>query len=136
MRSAEVAELLRCPTSTVPRQARRAGLDHVIGNADAWSPGDVLAVMVLRALDGKATYAEGARKCGEALDAGYPPAYLVTRGGSENVVVIDDGDELQVQSTVAGILLQASDAGAPVQVVKLRPMVQKLEPWIRELARA
>lgn len=127
MKAAEIAKLLGVAPSSVSRYATRASI------ANPRSPGDALALMVLRALDGSARFAEGARKTGEALDAGYPPAYLMTRGGTENVVVIESESPSATDEMLAALLLQANDAGAAVRVVKLRPMVATLQPWLAEL---
>lgn len=132
MRTTEVAELLEVSPTSVPRYARRAGLEPSIGGAH-WSPGDALAMLTLRQLGGSARFAEGCRKVGEAIDNGYPPAYLVTRGGPENVAVIEAEDPAVADELVVELLAQASDAGAAVRVVKLRTMVRRLDPWLREL---
>jgi hypothetical protein len=145
MRSADAAKVLQLDhLSIVARLRDRAGLPRPIGAGGVstrWSPGDVLAMFVVLECDGasdgrESRWAEGARKCGEALDAGYPPAYLVTRGGSENVVVIESESPAQTDEMVAALLLQASDAGAAVKVVRLRPIVKRLAPWMAELVDA
>lgn len=133
MRSREIADLLEVATTTIPRLARRAGVPDPIGGGDSWSPGDALALMVLQRLDGRSEFAESARKCGEALDARYVPAYLVTRGGPELALVLEGP---QADNELVALLLLASDAGTPVRVLKLRPMVEQLEPWTRELVTA
>lgn len=141
MRTPEIAKLLGQGERNVTRLAYALGLASPIGsgNSHAWSPGDVLAMLTLVALNGPTggeQYVEGALKCGEALDAGYPPAYLVTRGGTENVVVLESESPAQTDEMVAALLLQASDAGSAVRVVKLRPMVKALGPWLAELVDA
>lgn len=133
MRTSEVAQLFGVTHGRVANFARAVGIDRAIGSRDSWSPGDALALWIVRELDGKPRFADGARKCGEALDSGYPPAYLITRGGEEYVVVIESESPAQTDEMVASLLLQANDAGAVVRVVRLRPMVARLAPWLAEL---
>lgn len=145
MRSAEVVQVLGLRYhEEVARLRDRVGLTAPVGqgNRHSWSPGDALAMHIVRELgraqqgSAESKWAEGARKCGEAVDNGYCPAYLVTRGGPENVVVIETENPKQTDEMLGELLLQASDAGAAVRVVKLRTIVRKLEPWIRELVDA
>lgn len=145
MRSADAVEILGLDhLSIVARLRDRAGLHPIIGAGGVstrWSPGDVLAMHIVAEIDGpgggiESRWAEGARKCGEALDSGFRPAYLITRGGDENVVVIESEHPEQTDEMVAALLIQASDAGATVKVVRLRQIVKRLEPWLAELVDA
>lgn len=146
MRSADVAKLLgidASPNVLVPRLRDRAGLAAPIGSGyrHSWSPGDVLAMFIVNELDGpgggvESKWAEGARKCGEALDNGYTPAYLVARGLAENLVVLESENPDATDEMLAAVLMQAIDAGAAVKVVRLREMVRRLAPWMAELVDA
>lgn len=146
MRSAEVADLIGITLGNTLRVAYQLGLGEAIGTGahHHWSPGDALAMSIMQSIstDVRAgrgpeltptIYAEGAVKCGEALDNGYRPAYLVTRGRTENVVVLETEDPRATDEMVEALLLQAMDAGAAVKVVRLRGTVSALEPWLHEL---
>lgn len=141
MRSRDALEVLSITDPrTITRLRDRAGLAAPIGSGTPhrWSPGDVLAMYIVHEFDGasdgrESKWAEGARKCGEALDNGYRPAFLVTRGHTENLVVIETEHPDQTDEMVKDLLMQASDAGAAVKVLRLREVVAALEPWLSEL---
>lgn len=138
MRTVEVQHLLGHPHTHALRTLYRVSDTAPVGSGAQhhWSPGEALAALVLTALDGHEQYVEGARKCGEALDNGYPPAFLVTRGGCESIVVIETEDPRATDEMVQSLLLQASDAGAAVRVVRLRPYLELLAPFVSELVDA
>lgn len=135
MRTVDVAHLLGAGHTHVLRTLYRVSETAPVGSGAQhhWSPGEALAAIVLSELDGHESFIEGARKCGEALDNGYPPAFLVTRGGCESVLVIESEDPRATDEMVTSLLLQASDAGAAVRVVRLRPYLELLDPYVREL---
>lgn len=138
MRTVEIAHLLGAGHTHVLRTLYRVSETAPVGSGAQhhWSPGEALAAMVLIELDGRELYVESARKCGEALDNGYPPAFLVTRGGCESIVVIESEDPGATDEMVTALLLQASDAGAAVRIVRLRPFLEQLAPFVSELVDA
>jgi hypothetical protein len=135
MRTSDAARILDVHPSQVSRLAYACGLTRPIGSGSGhrWSPGDVLALWIFRSLESSERYAEGARQAGWALDAAASPAFLVTRGGSEYQIICDADFLGRAEECLAEMLLQATDAGMPVRVVRLRPMVAKLAPFIRSL---
>lgn len=138
MRTSDAAHVLGCNSRVVTRLAYALGITQPIGagSAHIWSPGDVLSMAVFRALDSHDRYADGARQAGWALDADARPCFLVTRGGPENLVVCETDLAGQAEEILAEVLLQASDAGCAVRVVRLRPMIESLAPFVRELVNA
>lgn len=146
MLSSDASELLGVEITRVSRLGYRTRIAEPLGsgNVHHWSPGDVLAMHIVNELDGpgasgvrpESLWAEGARACGEALDNQFEPAFLVTRGESEFVVVLESIDPPTTDEMVAALLLQALDAGAAVKVVRLRNFVAMLEPWCVELVDA
>lgn len=147
MRTVDAAKVLRVEQRTITRLRDRAGLAAPIGSGSAyrWSPGDVVAMFIVKELDGpdrqgsggmESQWAEGARKVGEAVDSGFPPAFLLTRGGSENVVVLESEHPDATDEMLAELLTQASDAGAVIRVVPLRRFLRRLAPWMHELVDA
>lgn len=146
MWSSDASSLLGVEITRVSRLGYRAGCAIPLGsgNPHHWSPGDVLAMHIVNELDGpgasglrpESKWAEGARACGEALDNQFAPAYLVTRGAAEFVVVLESIEPRTTDEMVGALLLQASDAGAAVKVVRLREFVARLGPWLAELVDA
>jgi hypothetical protein len=96
-----------------------------VGTRRSWSPGEVVAMAVMRALDAHdvnpGRWATGAAHAGDAHERGLCPVYLVTAGGPEYAVVLDsDGAERAVIEFVRRL----SAAGPAVRVVPLAPIVE------------
>jgi hypothetical protein len=110
----------------VPRLVGTLAHRHV-ENRDEWSAGEVLAIAVVRALDPHGTnpgqWAEGATRVGAAHERGLCPAYLVTAGGADFGIVLDDEAGERTTVELLGKLVRRRGLA---RVVPIAPIVEHL----------
>jgi hypothetical protein len=92
-----------------------------------WSPGVVLAMAVIRALDphgiNPERWADGAGHVGDAHERGLCPTYLVTAGGTDYGVVLDADDAERTAVAVASRFARERRAA---RIVRVAPIVEDL----------
>jgi hypothetical protein len=92
-----------------------------------WSPGAVVAMAVIRALDphgiSPERWADGAGHVGDAHERGLCPAYLVTAGGSDYGVVLDAEE---ADRAAVGVASRFAAERCVARVVPVAPIVEDL----------
>jgi hypothetical protein len=107
------------------------------GRVQRWSPGQVVAMAVLRALEADSgtleRWADGAALVGDAFDGGERATYLIVAADGECKVVLD---ELGARNRHVGarIVRDVTRSAEAVRIVRLRPILDRVESWIAEHA--